>query len=154
MKMRDGKRDDCIFCEIVAGRASARRIAENEHAVAILDINPFASGHTLVLSKQHVCWWHDLGEEEATAVFRLAHRVAGQLRKAFDPEFVCLYARGRRIPHTHVFLVPVSRGDVLDRFFNDLERVQETSEELAPFRQAESREEAARRIQAIRAPVG
>jgi hypothetical protein len=35
---------------------------------------------------------------------------------------------------------------VLDRFFNGLERAQETSQELAPLRENASREKAARRI--------
>ena len=72
--------------------------------------------------------------------------MARNLKKAFDPEFVSLHARGRRIPHTHVFLVPTSRGDVLDRFFGGLEKVQEKSEDLAPLREHASREQAARRI--------
>lgn len=136
----------CIFCEIVAGRAPAHRVGENQRALAILDIHPFSAGHTLVLSKRHVPWWHDLTREEAADVFSLAHELARRLHKAFEPEFVGLYARGRRIPHTHIFLVPTSSGDVMDRFFNGLEKVQETSDELAPLREVASREEAARRI--------
>jgi histidine triad (HIT) family protein len=140
----------CVFCEIVAGGAPAHRVAENERALAILDIHPYAPGHTLVLSKRHVPLWYDLTEEEAADVFALAHRVAGRLRWAFEPEFVWLMARGRRIPHTHIFLVPTRRGDVLDRFFAGLQDVQETSEELAPLRMLASREEAARRVRGVR----
>ena len=142
----------CIFCEILAGRAPAHRVAENERAVAILDIYPYSPGHTLVLSKRHVPFWHDLTAGEAADVFALAHRVARKLKTAFDPEFVCLMARGRRIPHTHLFLVPTAPGDVLDRYFNGLERVQEGSEELAPLREHASREKAARSLRAARAP--
>jgi hypothetical protein len=43
-------------------------------------------------------------------------------------------------------VVPTGRGDVLDRFFGNLQGVQETSEELEPLRTLASREEAARRI--------
>lgn len=136
----------CVFCEIVAGRAPAHRIGENDRALAILDVFPYARGHTLVLSKRHVPLWYDLTAKEAGDVFALAHRVAGRLSRAFDPEFVWLMARGRRIPHTHIFLVPTQRGDALDRFFNGLQNVQETSEELSPLRSIASREEAARRI--------
>ena len=121
-------------------------------ALAILDISPYSPGHTLVLSKRHVPFWHDLTAGEAADVFALAHRVARKLKTAFDPEFVCLMARGRRIPHTHVFLVPTAPGDVLDRYFNGLERVQEGSEELAPLREHASREKAARSLRAARAP--
>ncbi len=136
----------CVFCEIVAGRAPAHRVGENDRALAILDIFPYARGHSLVLSKRHVPLWYDLTEKEAADVFTLAHRVAGRLRRAFDPEFVWLMARGRRIPHTHIFLVPTQRGDALDRFFAGLQNVQETSEELSPLRALASREEAAQRI--------
>lgn len=41
-----------------------------------------------------------------------------------------MYARGRRIPHTHIFLVPTYRGDLLDRFFNALEKAQEAPRDL------------------------
>ena len=142
----------CIFCEIVAGRSPAHRVAENKRAVAILDIFPYSPGHTLVLSKRHVPFWHDLTAGEAADVFALAHRVARRLKTAFDPEFVCLMARGRRIPHTHVFIVPTAPGDVLDRYFNGLEKVQEGSEELAPLRKHASREKAARSLRAVRGP--
>jgi histidine triad (HIT) family protein len=138
--------ETCVFCDIVAGRAPAERVGENERALAILDIHPFAEGHTLVLSKRHVPWWHDLTREETADVFELAREVAGRLRRAFDPEFVAMYARGRRIPHTHIFLVPTVAGDVLDKFYNGLEKVQETSEELAALRIGAARREAARRI--------
>ena len=140
----------CVFCEIVAGRAPAHRIAENERAVAILDISPYAPGHTLVLSKRHVPFWHDLTAGEAADAFALAHKVARKLKTAFEPEFICLMARGRRIPHTHVFLVPTAPGDVLDRYFNGLEKVQEGSEELAPLREHASREKAARSLRTAR----
>jgi histidine triad (HIT) family protein len=131
----DKKADQrCVFCEIVAGKAPAHRIYEDELSLGLLDINPFAEGHSLVIPKRHVPWWHDLTEEETDSLFRVARIMAKKLMKAFAPEFVCLYARGRRIPHTHIFLIPTKSGDFLDRFFNDLEKVQESAVELAKLR--------------------
>ncbi len=124
----------CIFCEIVAGKAPAHRIYEDELSLGLLDINPFAEGHSLVIPKRHVPWWHDLTEEETESLFRVARIIAKKLMKAFVPEFVCLYARGRRIPHTHIFLIPTRSGDFLDRIFNNLEKVQESAVELAKLR--------------------
>jgi histidine triad (HIT) family protein len=135
---------NCIFCEIVAGRAHAWRVYENEHALVILDIQPFTAGHCLVLSKRHVQFWHDLTGAESASVFEAAHRVAGRLQRALEPDFVCMYARGRRIPHTHVFLVPSFSGDVLDRFFNALEGFQESPDHLVEIKQAEVMERTAR----------
>ena len=134
----------CIFCEIVGGRAPARRVYENAHAVVILDVQPFTQGHCLVVSKRHVAFWHQLTAEESAALFEAAHVVANRMADKLKPDFVCTYARGRRIPHTHVFLVPSFGGDVLDRFFNALEGFQESPDRLAELKQARSMDEAAR----------
>ncbi|MGB8645473.1 MAG: HIT family protein [Anaerolineae bacterium] len=138
--------DACVFCKIVQGSATAYRIAEDEKSLALLDINPFAQGHVLVISKRHVPWWHELDDEETASLFKLANRVANKIMTAYSPDFVLLYARGRRIPHTHIFLVPSYGGDILDRFFNALEKVQETSQDLAQFKQAAALQEAAQRL--------
>ena len=63
--------------------------------------------------------------------------------KAFRPDFVCMYARGRRIPHTHIFLVPTYGGDLLGRFFNTLEKAQESAKDLAHLLEKKSMEETA-----------
>lgn len=137
---------NCVFCAIVQGRSHAYRIHEDPLSLALLDINPFSKGHCLVIPKRHVPWWHDLTQEETESLFRVARVVSQRIMKAFRPDFVCLYARGRRIPHTHLFLVPSFGGDVLDRFFNALEVFQETAEELAGLKHTASLEEAARRL--------
>jgi histidine triad (HIT) family protein len=59
---------------------------------------------------------------------------------------VCLYARGRRIPHTHLFLVPSRQGDALDGFFNKLERFQESAPELAALKEGSRLRRAAEEI--------
>ena len=143
-----GIESGCIFCKIVSGKADAYRIYEDELSLGILDVNPFAQGHCLVISKRHVPWWHDLTEEETKSLFSVSRIIAQKIMKTFRPDFVCMYARGRRIPHTHIFLVPTFSGDLLDRFFNILERFQETPAELARLKERQSMEEAADRLKA------
>lgn len=140
----------CVFCDIAAGHAQAHIIEEDELAFALLDINPFAEGHCLVISRRHVQWWHELNDDEIASVFQMAKRVAVRLGATFSPEFVCMYARGRRIPHTHIFLVPTTKGDVLDGFFNALEKVQESAEKLAGLRTNDALAATAARIRSSR----
>ena len=134
----------CIFCQILEGKAPAYRIYEDDLSLGLLDINPFTQGHCLVVSKRHTQWWHDLTEKETQSLFRVARIVARKIKKAFQPDFVCMYARGRRIPHTHIFLVPTYSGDVLDRFFNALELFQESPPKLSALREKDSMEDMAR----------
>jgi histidine triad (HIT) family protein len=141
--MNTAPQEKCVFCEIVAGRAPAHIVHEDDLSLCLLDIHPYTKGHCLVISKRHVPWWHELTEEENTSLFKTARVVANRMMKKLEPDFVCLYARGRRIPHTHLFLVPTFSGDVLDRFFNALEHFQESPQSLAQLKEPEAMEEAA-----------
>ena len=138
-----GKEKRCIFCEIVAGDLPCHRIYEDELSLAILDVNPFSKGHCLVIPRRHVPWWHELSPDENASLFKVAKVVAEKMMIALQPDFVCMYARGRRIPHTHIFLVPTYSGDVLDRFFNALELFQESPPQLAALREQNSMEDIA-----------
>ena len=142
------KEKNCVFCEIARGRREAHLIHEDELSLGLLDINPLAQGHCLIVPRRHVPWWHDLTEEETESLFRVARVVAGKIKQAFKPDFVCMYARGRRIPHTHIFLVPTYSGDLLDRFFNALERAQESPAALAKMRGKKAMAETVKRFRA------
>jgi histidine triad (HIT) family protein len=134
----------CVFCDIVAGKAEAYKIYEDELSICILDIHPYTEGHCLVIAKRHVQWWHGLTDEENASLFRVAKVVANRMMDKFHPDFVFLWARGTRIPHTHLFLVPTYSGDVLDQFFNDLENFQESPQELAKLKEPQAMAEAAK----------
>lgn len=134
---------NCVFCDIAAGQAPAHHIFEDDLSFVILDINPFTQGHCLVLPKRHVPWWHELTEVETASLFNVARVVAGRMMQVFQPDFVMLYARGRRIHHTHIFLVPTYSGDLLDKYFNTLEMIQESPPALAGLRENAALAEAA-----------
>ena len=140
MKERMG----CVFCDIIAGKAEAYRICEDELSMCILDIHPYTKGHCLVISKRHIQWWHELTDEENTSLFKMAKVVANRMMDKFNPDFIFLYARGKRIPHTHLLLIPTYSGDVLDRFFNALENFQESPQMLAKLKEPDAMKEAAR----------
>jgi histidine triad (HIT) family protein len=142
--MTDQTEKACVFCEIVDGKAPAHVIQENEHSLCILDVHPYTYGHCLVISKGHVPWWHELTDDENASLFKLAKTVANRMMDKLRPDFVSLYARGRRVPHTHIFLIPTYSGDVLDRFFNALENFQESPTALARLKEPAVMSEAAR----------
>jgi histidine triad (HIT) family protein len=45
---------DCLFCKIVDRKIPAQFVHEDEHAVAIQDINPQAPVHLLVIPRKHL----------------------------------------------------------------------------------------------------
>ena len=82
--MSDAREKKCVFCEIVAGRAPAYIIEQDELSMCILDIHPYTKGHCLVISKRHVPWWHDLSDEENASLFRLAKKMANRMMERFS----------------------------------------------------------------------
>jgi histidine triad (HIT) family protein len=142
------ERTDCVFCRIARGEAPAHVVAESPLSLALLDVQPLAEGHCLVIPRRHEVWWHDLTAEETTDLFGLARRVARRIKRAYAPDFVATYARGRRIPHVHLFLVPSFAGDPLDRHFNALEGWQEGARALVALADPARRAEVAGRLRA------
>ena len=75
---------DCLFCKIESGIIPAPRVAENDRAFAIRDINPRAPIHTLIIPKEHIPTAADLGAEHGetlAAMFTLATEVARHRRR-------------------------------------------------------------------------
>ena len=69
----------CVFCDIVAGRAPAVKVYEDEALIAIEDIAPKAPVHLLLMPRRHVRTLLDLGEEDKAwvgAIPFLANRLA------------------------------------------------------------------------------
>lgn len=46
--------DDCIFCKIIAGQITAKKIYEDDDLIAFRDIHPIAKVHFLMVPKLHV----------------------------------------------------------------------------------------------------
>ncbi|MEO1057465.1 MAG: HIT domain-containing protein, partial [Actinomycetota bacterium] len=73
-------RSGCVFCEIAAGADSRMLVAENERAVAFMDIDPVTPGHVLVIPRSHSVDLFDIGPEDLAACARLARQVARRAR--------------------------------------------------------------------------
>jgi histidine triad (HIT) family protein len=112
----------CIFCSIVAGDAPSYRVAGSDHALAFLDINPGAEGHTLVVPRTHADDIWDLDREDGRAVWDLAQEVADLLLERLRPDGLTLFQANRRagwqdVFHFHLHVVPRWTGDGLARPF-------------------------------------
>ena len=131
--------EGCIFCSIVAGQAPAHRIAEDEHALAFMDLFPAAEGHALVIPKAHAENLFEIDEGSVRAVAALARRVALAMRAALEPDGMAVYqangrAAGQAVFHYHVHLIPAREGTPLNlhgRTRADAERLAELAASYA-----------------------
>lgn len=107
----------CVFCEIVAGRAPAIRVHEDDGFLGILDIRPFTRGHTLVIPKSHSVDLTDTPAATLAAMMALGQRIAQATRASG------LAATGNNVAindgksamqtvfHIHLHVIPRRDGD-------------------------------------------
>jgi histidine triad (HIT) family protein len=114
------RNDGCVFCGIATGTEPAHVVSESDRAIAFLDVNPAADGHTLVIPRGHATDIWELSGGDADEVWRLTVHVADRLREVLAPDGLTLFqANGRagwqHVFHFHMHLVPRWRDDRLQR---------------------------------------
>src|SRR4051812_43652284 len=73
---------ECIFCAIVAGRAEASLVHEDENVVVFMDRSPVTPGHLLVVPRAHAVGLEDLDAAIGAHVWSVGHQMARALRRS------------------------------------------------------------------------
>ena len=106
----------CLFCEM----PKDRMVGETELAYAIRDAFPVTPLHTLVIPKQHVRSYFELGRPELNACQRLVEQekraieCADESVEGFNVGVNDGEVAGQTIFHCHIHLIPRRNGDVED----------------------------------------
>ncbi|HEX3559221.1 MAG TPA: histidine triad nucleotide-binding protein [Pyrinomonadaceae bacterium] len=102
---------DCIFCKIVAGEIPAKKVYEDERALAFRDINPQAPTHALVIPRTHVASLEEAGEDDEAMLghlLRVAARVAreeGHAESGYRTVINTGAGAGQTVFHIHVHVL-------------------------------------------------
>lgn len=109
--------DNCIFCKIINNEISSQKIYEDNTVLAFLDINPVNLGHTLVIPKKHFEDIHDIPEEIAAHIIKVAQKISVALKKiGADGTNISINngkAASQIIFHFHMHVIPRFIGDNL-----------------------------------------
>ena len=73
--------NDCIFCQIIAGKSPGQMLYQDERVSAFRDIHPVAPVHVLVVPNKHIASVNDLTAEDEPLVghlFTVARQLADQ----------------------------------------------------------------------------
>lgn len=111
---------DCVFCEIVAGRAEADVVFADDVAAAFLDRRPLFAGHTLVVPRVHVVTLADLPPGQVGPFFRRVREISRLMPGALGAEGTFVANNNvvsQSVAHLHVHVVPRRKGDGLRGFF-------------------------------------
>ena len=102
--------DRCLFCRIVAGDITAKRVYEDESVVAFEDINPQAPTHVLVVPRKHIPSIDEMSDADAPivgTVIARAAKIARDLRLSEGYRIVANNgdAAGQTVFHIHFHLL-------------------------------------------------
>jgi histidine triad (HIT) family protein len=110
--------EDCVFCRIVEGSLPSTRVFEDEHTIAIMDINPATRGHVLVIPRRHARDIHDIGCEDLSRCAAVAKELAGRAVAGLGAAGATIMqsngaAAWQTVFHYHVHMIPRFDGDPL-----------------------------------------
>ncbi len=115
-ELREFYKQQCVFCQIIAGKVPARKIYEDEKLLAVLDINPAAPGHLLVMPKEHYQVMPQLPDDELQYFFMVTKQLSALLLRALQVEGTTLFiangaAAGQRAQHFMAHVIPRLEND-------------------------------------------
>ena len=103
--------DDCIFCKIVRGEIPARKLYDDEHALAFHDIQPQAPVHILLIPKRHVASLNEIGPADSDGLGRLLALVprlaqeVGVAQSGYRTIINCGRGVGQTVFHLHLHIL-------------------------------------------------
>lgn len=107
---------DCIFCAIIAGRAPAHRVYEDDRILIFMDLFPAHAGHTLIVPKRHGENLFEVEAGDLDAIIRASVSLGDALKHVFAPDGIAVIqlngaAAGQTVFHYHMHLIPRMEGE-------------------------------------------
>jgi len=109
--------DDCIFCQIVAGRSPASIFYDDADVLGLMTIGPVTDGHAMIIPKRHIAYLAELDETIGRHLFTITQRTAAAIRASgLRCEGVNLFladgeAAFQEVFHLHMHVFPRFVGD-------------------------------------------
>lgn len=113
------QKQNCVFCQIVSGKVSSKKVYEDDEVIAILDINPANPGHMLLMPKEHYAIMPQLPESTISKVFMVAKGLSKASLNALKARGSTVFVAnglvaGQRAPHFMIHIIPREPNDGLD----------------------------------------
>jgi len=101
---------DCLFCKIIAGQITSKKVYEDDQVFAFEDINPQAPTHVLIIPKKHIKGLKEAQAEDAE-ILGYMQLVAAKLgrERHIEDGYRTVYNVGPRagqsVFHIHLHLI-------------------------------------------------
>jgi len=115
-ELKEFQKKQCIFCQIIAGKVQSRKVYEDEHVLAILDVNPANPGHILIMPREHYSIMPQIPSDEVGHIFLVTKALSNASLRALEVQGSNIVvangvAAGQRAQHFMVHLIPRKDND-------------------------------------------
>jgi histidine triad (HIT) family protein len=118
-----GPKED-VFCRIWRGLERAYVAYKDDRVMVIMDLYPLERGQVLVVPREHFQFFYEMPKGLMEHFYLVSSATARALKELYKPKAVAMLARGLRVPHYHLILIPVREGSFVDRLFSLMDAVQ------------------------------
>ena len=100
-----------VFAKILRNELPSNKIFENEEILAFSDINPQASVHVVVITKEKFCSFNDFSKNASdkciTSLIRGISKIAKKLNLSKGYRIICNVGHygGQVVPHLHFHIL-------------------------------------------------
>lgn len=113
------KKNECIFCKIIAGELPGIEILRDETCIILMDIFPISPGHLMVIPLVHSEFSHGLTSGIRSYIFEKAAMLSEALcRSDLKAKGAHILindgkAANQHIPHVHMHVIPRYKNDLI-----------------------------------------
>lgn len=100
---------DCLGCKLANEEEKIYKVYEDDYVTCFLDHEPFYSGHTLIVPKQHVVEVDELDDVVAKSIMDASKLIAKAIKSLYKPDGITICQNGgvfNELIHYHMHVVP------------------------------------------------
>ncbi|MDP1706512.1 MAG: HIT family protein [bacterium] len=118
---------DCLFCKIISGDIPSHVVYQDDNSIAVLDIQPRAPGHVMVLPRRHADNILEVPSADLGAIFQGVQNVTTLLKEKLGPDGFTIginhgRVSGQTVDHLHIHIIPrwfSDKGDSIHSVVNN-----------------------------------
>lgn len=115
-ELKEFQKQQCIFCQIITGKIPSKKVYDDDLCQAILDVNPAAKGHLLLLPKEHYAIMPQIPEKVIGYLFTVSKNLSQIMLKVLKVSGTNIFiangpAAGQRAQHFLIHIIPRLESD-------------------------------------------
>ncbi len=109
LKKNNMTKEKCVFCSIISEETNSYKIAEDNSAIAILEINPISEAHALIVPKEHLIFDKKIPKE----INSFAKKIAKRIKSKFKSKEVKIL-QSELFGHSILNILPIYSNETSD----------------------------------------